>query len=156
MKVVGFLIIIILSFPYVFSQNEKYIENPITVEIEAGPYKSIRLFSDGMLCKATLLDSYESIYKFYPIRDLDYKYYVQLQKIFKDNNIINYNSTIEDTNIRVTGTKLYFVIIDKDYNINTILWVSGKNPTLEKIIKLINEIIPKEDRQLFSFKVKYW
>ena len=150
MKLVGSLIVILLSFSHTFSQSDKYVKNPINIEITVGPYTSIRLFSDGMLCKVMPSDSSgEVIYKFYPMKELEYKFYLQLQKVLEDNDMMNYNSIVEDEDIRVFGF-VYAFNLTQDMKIKKILWLSGKDEKLEKIINLSNKLIPKKDRDIFK------
>lgn len=147
-------LVILLGF-FNSCKSQKILYDFVRLEISYGSGYSIRLFGEGMICK-TVDENYNATVKFYKMDELNKDKLYELQKVLYEDNLIDFETIVEDVNVRVTGFKLYFVIIDKELNINKILWVSGRNSTLEKIIKLTNEIIPKEDRQLFGFNTKYW
>jgi hypothetical protein len=160
MKIYIVIIVVLAYNSIAFTQKKSntFIENPMRLEIYKSPYSSIRLFEDGMLCKTeTLSDSlnglYTVIFKFYPLRDLNYKTFAKLQLFLSENDIINYPSRIEDENLKVSGYIPIFYIT-KQNKINEIVWWSGKNKTLEEIINLTNELIPKEDRETFKIRFK--
>lgn len=153
MKKYIFLVILLVFYNSCKSQNVLY--DFVRLEISYGTGYSIRLFREGMICK-TEDENYNKTVKFYNLDELDKDKLYKLQKALHEDKLIDFESTVEDVDLRITGFKLYFVIIDKELKVNTILWISGRNSTLEKILKLTNDIIPKEDRQLFGFNTKYW
>lgn len=155
------LSLLFLSSLASFAQKEDYrkfsIQDAFRLEITCGPYSSIRLFEDGMLCKSIVGEDTNGLYihelKFYPLNKLNGKLYVKLQTKITENNLINYPSRIEDENLKVSGYIPIFYVT-KQNKINEIVWWSGKNKTLEEIINLTNELIPKEDRETFKIRFK--
>lgn len=160
MKNIILLSLLFLSGLAPLAQKEDYrnfsIHDAFRLEINCGPYSSVRLFEDGMLCKAIVGEDKNGLYikevKFFPLSELDSKLYVKLQTKIKENNLLNYTSRIEEKYTRVYDACALVFYITKDDKLNKIVWESGKNKTLEEIINLTNELIPKGDRETFRIR----
>lgn len=154
MKNIILSVLVFISFTSIGISQKKYDEfikldnDFIRLELNYGPYYSCRIFYDGVLYK-TIDTNGIVLYKFYSLRDIDYYQFYNIQKILHKENLINYDSIIRNKNMVSSANYYHFLVMNKKFQINKIEWRSGKDNVLEKLLELINEMIPESDRKLF-------
>lgn len=112
-------------------------------------FSTIMILKEGVLCE--ILDSpFPYNYEFINLEELDIDKYNQLQHEIKKIKLFEYDSIIENPNIKNYDIELILYVFNPNLQVNKIHWLSGEDKGLTKIIKLVGECIPAEKRE------KYW
>jgi len=156
------LIILIFVFSVLlcyFCYGQGYRENlnSIQIHIEVGPSQAIRFFREGMICKTSIKNSkglFKSYTTFFPINSLDYDKINKLKNFIYYNSFFSKDTICDQPGFGTTSLPIYITII-KDENLNVITWQDGNCKELEKLIDMINDLIPKERRDMFKIYYKH-
>lgn len=150
MKTIIFLLLSIVSF--LPSSNDVPIKNLydnfIRVEVNKGRYYSLKLFEEGILCKSTN-EKYEVIIDFYPLKDLDFKKFKKIQDYLHEHNFFEMSSTYNNPSV-VHHTHHVNLLFLNNTEIKRIQWTGGEYKHLEKLLGLVNDLIPNEKRETYS------
>lgn len=160
MKTIIFIIIFCLFSTVIFSQTDPVGKDEIT-QIEVSVRKgtpSIKLLREGLLCENPCRDNdhkYYPISTFIPIHRIDTDMLFKLQWFIKSDSLFYRDSVIEDLEFSKRIDEhpwINILIIHPDYSTNYILWETGESKTLEKCLKLLNKLIPENDRKVFAIE----
>lgn len=115
-------------------------------------FSSIIILKEGLLCEV-LDSSVPYRYEFINLDEIDINKYNQLQKEIKEIKLFEYDSIIEDPNVKNYDLELILYVFNPDLQVKKIHWLSGKDKGLSKIIKLVKECIPAEKREKYWFPI---
>lgn len=145
---------------FLFSQNDPIAKDEITrieVSVRMGD-PSIKLLKEGLLCENFIeIDEgkYYHISTFIPLHRIDTDKLNKLQWFIKSDSIFYIDSVFEDiefSNRIDEHPWINILIIHPDYSSNYILWDTGESKKLEKCIKLLNDLIPLNDRTVYAIE----
>jgi hypothetical protein len=154
------LLIITFIFSNYFCHGQGFRKgiNSIQIHIDDGPSQNIRWFKEGMIWRThvkNIDDTYKYIITFYPIDSLNLKILYELQS-FVYNDPFFSKDTICDKPGYGTTTIPMFITIIKDDELTLITWVDGHCKELEKLIDMINDLIPKYKGNLNKISYKFF
>lgn len=130
-----------------------YMGNFIRIEIEDGSFQSIRLFEEGLLCRS-IIHSGKQITEFFPLTKLDFKCLVELESFLLNNSFMLKDTIIDQPDFYCGSPMLYFFIINGN-NSSRIYWKDGGCENLKTCLTLLNKLIPKRKRELYSISPRH-
>ena len=118
-----------------------------TLEIVMGQAHSIKLMEEGLLCK-TMDSNFNTHLKFFSIKELEKEDFFIVQDFIRDPLFLEMDSTIYVPGESHSGFDISIKLI-YETKVKKIIWSGGQNEKLQKLLSLINKLIPKVKRKRF-------
>lgn len=148
-----YLVLIYFLFCSSFINETKNTNSFIDIKVYYGMFKTVKIFEDGMIFTKCDFKT-PRIVKFYGIKDLNRHNFYKLQSFLENNDFLNLDSIYYDSNKQYSGAN-YLIYVSQYPKFNKIIWESGGFEKLDSLLVIINNIVPKEDREIFQLYKKY-
>ena len=154
MKVFHFLFLILFS-SWSFGQMD------FEVRLSDGPtvygFTSVKLLREGLVCRKIISedDKWKEISFFVPFPALDSKKYQAIQDYIATNKLFEIKEAIPETastNERDHPTRIALIQLEKD-EYSSFLYSYCK-PEVDTLIKMMNALIPKEQRDIYRIRIR--
>lgn len=152
---VGLIFVYLMNINTCKSQTKWYDREFIRIEMENGPFHSIRFLKEGLLCK-TVDTNYMSIIEFFPKAKLDFNKIGKLEDYLYSESLLMKDTIVDNPSTVISGNYngLRISIINNN-NLYFSYWVDGDCKYLEKCLFLLNDLIPIEKKELFKIRFNH-
>ncbi len=130
-------------------ENDK-LSNLRNLEISFGGYHSLKLTSEGLLCRNSASKKKNQI-KFYQTKKLNYTNYLKLDSFLDSVDLFEMDSIYELPNVKIFSFHVNILFVQNN-NCKQIKWLSGKNENLATLLSLVNNLIPDKDRDKYKIE----